>query len=309
MKKLMYFLIGAGVATLFSIIVFFNMYSKAMGKEAVVSINNERVQKEEVIENLKRQYWDISLNNTINMKLLNLAVEEHKIDLSQKDLDNFKKNSSFLKQSDLIKMSKDEQAKYLKEMYILNIVAKKKTLSKSSSFGTFIHTTSAINPKISNKTHTVRYLERNDEKLITKAEGLFKKKYSIAEVEEKLKVEFKTKQLSMFNEEGIPLENMKIKDFVHVHIKTSLEENMESQIQSNTNHETAVKEDSKKDEHASHENKMIHAIVVLTDIDKKNMPSKNDIDKIKTDYLNSSFFLEVENVYNYLRGQHTIKYL
>lgn len=71
------------------------MYSKAMGKEAVVSINNERVQKEEVIENLKRQYWDISLNNTINMKLLNLAVEEHKIDLSQKDLDNFKKNSSF----------------------------------------------------------------------------------------------------------------------------------------------------------------------------------------------------------------------
>ncbi|MEM5627447.1 hypothetical protein AAHB47_29780 [Bacillus wiedmannii] len=106
------------------------MYSKAMGKEAVVSINNERVQKEEVIENLKRQYWDISLNNTINMKLLNLAVEEHKIDLSQKDLDNFKKNSSFLKQSDLIKMSKDEQAKYLKEMYILNIVAKRKHYPK-----------------------------------------------------------------------------------------------------------------------------------------------------------------------------------
>ena len=303
MKKLKYFIASAFIASLLLTLALFNSNSEAKGKEKILKINKEIICYDEVIENMESEYWDESINSIINSKLLYLAAEKYNISTSKIDLENFKKKSPFMKNSKIHIMSKEKQEKYLKEMYLINEIAKNKTLNGSTSLGLFIEANSETKPQFSKKTHTVQYLESNDEKQIKKVASLLKKGESIEEIEEKLKVEFGKKQFSMFNSEGIPLETMKIKDII--------------QNDGHTTHNGEVQEEAKileeSDDHQGHEivddeDHISYTIFIVTDIDKKNLPTESEISDMKQLYLNSSILLEKEYVFNFLREQFTIEY-
>ncbi|WP_019392800.1 hypothetical protein [Priestia filamentosa] len=275
------------LSALLIVSIFCNLKFYANEYEPAVNIAGKDIKKKEVKSLLIEKYWDTALEETINNKLVNLEAKKLKLDKPNKK--NLKEVEDFVQVANLKNfktMSKDKKEEYLKNIYYIREIAKRKTI-KDSELKAYIK---EAQDEVGSYAYSILTFSTQEPTVANQIEKELKENKNVKDIEEEYNIKATVETIYSKEAYGVELSSLNKNEVAHI---------------TNTSNEDSDHMDHDMDsmDHDMETNQGVIKLLDKKEINKINLHSKDIING----YLLKNYYGEVIKVNNYLRSKYVVK--